>query len=139
MAKTLKTAQQAAANWLSGMQNVTAKVTQGVQAVQTAPGQAAAAAQSSYLQGVNANVGKWAQNVAAVPLSTWQQAMITKGAPRMASGAQAAQGKYTAAAQTNQSRIAAAIASLPPRGPKGSNNARSAGFADAMHAAASGS
>jgi hypothetical protein len=126
----------AAQNWVSAMQGVSAKVTQGVQSVTQAPGQAAAAQQGAYLAGVNASAAKWAARVAAVPLASWQQAMVSKGIPRMAQGAQASQGKYTQAMQTWLPRVQQIVSSLPARGPKGTNQARMTQFSDAMHQAA---
>lgn len=71
----------------------------GVQRVQQAPGQAAARNVTGYVNGVQQAVqsGKWQTNVAAVSLPDWQQAAVQKGAPRLAQGAQQAQGKMQAA------------------------------------------
>lgn len=136
MGKALKSAAQATSNWVASMQNVTQKVTQGVQAVTQAPGIAAAAQQSAYLAGVQQSAGKWATNVAAVPLASWQQSMVSKGAPRMASGATAAQGKMQSAMTRVMGMIQNAISGLPARGPRGSNQGRMTQFSDAMHQAA---
>jgi len=70
----------------------------GANAVQTAPGVAAAAHQQLMLAKVTdaINSGKWASRVQAVPLSEWKAAYINKGIPRVASGAQAAAPKMQA-------------------------------------------
>jgi hypothetical protein len=70
----------------------------GANAVQTAPGAAAAAHQQLMLAKVTEaiNSGKWAARVGAVPLSEWKSAYINKGIPRVASGAQAAAPKMQA-------------------------------------------
>ena len=88
-------AQDAAKNWVSGLSNAGTKITQGVQAVSTSPGALAAAKKQKYLQNVQAAADKWAARVGAVSLNDWQQAMITKGIPRIASGAAASEGKFT--------------------------------------------
>lgn len=133
--KALKSAAEAAANWLAAMQNVTAKVQAGAARVTQAPGAAAAANQSGYLAGVAQSAGKWARNVAAVTLQQWQAAVAAK-AGNISTGARAAASKQSAAMSKVMGMVANARASLPPRGPKGTNNGRSAAFSDAMHAAA---
>lgn len=88
--------QQATAKWLTGMQGSTERMTAGAQAVQTAPGVAAAAAKQKWLARVTAAVDKFAANVGAVSLQSWQASYINIGIPRVASGAQAKQGKVLA-------------------------------------------
>lgn len=90
------TSAQATAKWLSGLQNATARMTAGAQAVQTAPGQAAAAASAKWLAKVTASQQKFATNVAKVSLQDWQNAYVTTGIPRVSQGAQQKQGKVTA-------------------------------------------
>jgi len=68
-------------------------MTAGAQAVQTAPGVAAAAAADKWLQKVTASKAKFAANVGAVTLQQWQQAYVNIGVPRVAQGAQAKQAK----------------------------------------------
>jgi hypothetical protein len=88
-------AADAAKNWVSSLGQAGTKITQGVQAVQQAPGAAAAAKKAKWLQNVQASADKWATRVQSVSLNDWQQAMITKGIPRIASGAAAAEPKFT--------------------------------------------
>lgn len=85
--------QAATAKWVANLSSSTAAITAGVNAVTVAPGQLAAAASQKWLQNTQAAADKWKQRVGAVSLSQWQQAMINVGAPRVASGAQANQGK----------------------------------------------
>lgn len=85
----MKNATDVAMQWLRGMQNATQKITAGVDAVTEAPGKKAAAQKDKYLQGVQANVDKWAANTAAVSLAEWQKTMKDIGIPRVAQGAQA--------------------------------------------------
>lgn len=88
------TAQDVAAHWASQMGAATPRITQGVNAVQTAPGQSAAANRQGYLAGVTANVDKWARNVAGVSLADWKQATLDKGVNRVGAGATAAAPKF---------------------------------------------
>lgn len=82
--------------WLSNISGATASITAGVNAVTTAPGQSAAKQKQRWLNRIMESADKWAANVSSVSLSQWQEAMINVGIPRIASGAQAKQGKYLA-------------------------------------------
>ena len=90
---TNQTADQIANNWSTRLGASTEKMKNGISAVKTAPGQAAARQKSVWAQNVANSQDKWASRVASVSLNDWQGAMINKGLPRVASGAQAAQGK----------------------------------------------
>lgn len=87
------TASQAAAKWQQRLSASTQQITDGVNAVTTAPGQQAAASRALWLQRVTASADKWARNVGAVSLEQWKQSMITVGIPRVATGASAKVGK----------------------------------------------
>jgi hypothetical protein len=87
------TSAQATAKWLAGMQGASARMTAGAQAVQTAPGQAAAAASAKWLAKVTQSQQKFATNVGKVSLQDWQNAYINTGIPRVSQGAQQKQGK----------------------------------------------
>lgn len=87
------TSAQATAKWLSGLGAATDRMTQGAQAVQKAPGIAAAAAADKWLQRVTQAKQKFATNVARVSLADWQNSYINIGIPRVAQGAQAKQAK----------------------------------------------
>jgi hypothetical protein len=67
----------------------------GAMAVQTAPGQAAAAAADKWLAKVTAAKAKFAARVSSVSLQDWQNSYINVGIPRVAQGAQAKQAKVT--------------------------------------------
>lgn len=82
-----------ASRWAQNLGNATTKIQSGVQSVQQAPGARAAQQKGKYVAGVTASADKWAQRVGAVGLADWQSAMINKGLPRIASGAQAAKPK----------------------------------------------
>ena len=87
------TAQQAATKWQQRLSSATQQITDGVNGVTVAPGAKAAAAKALWLQKVQASQNKWAANVAAVTLQSWQNSMITVGIPRVATGAAAKVGK----------------------------------------------
>lgn len=90
------TADQAAAKWVQRLSAATQDVANGVQGVTTAPGLAAARNRQGYLAGVQASVDKWAARTSAVSLQEWQDKMVNVGVPRIATGAQANQGKMAA-------------------------------------------
>lgn len=138
MARQIPSAADAAQRWSTGFAGAGQKWAAGIEAVQVAPGQLAAAAQARYLAGVQNSANKWASRVAGVSLAAWKQQAVSKGQSRLAGGASAGMAKY-------QQRIAAVleaersiIASLPPRGDVEANIARSAAFQRAMHAQFSG-
>jgi hypothetical protein len=87
---------KATAKWVANLSNSTTSITAGVNDVTVAPGVAAAAAVQTWLARVQASANKWAANTKAVSLQEWQAAMLNIGIPRIASGAQAKQGKYLA-------------------------------------------
>jgi hypothetical protein len=93
MAKALDPA-AATTKWVNNLSNASEAITAGVNAVTTAPGKAAAASVNVWLQRVQQSAQKWATKVGAVSLQSWQESMTTVGIPRIASGAQAKQGKY---------------------------------------------
>lgn len=92
----MKNAADVATKWANNLSQSTQAMTQGVQSVTTAPTQLAAQNLNGYLAGVNKAVssGKMAQALNKVSLSDWQNAMTTKGIPRVASGAAAAKPKF---------------------------------------------
>lgn len=129
---TSLTPDQIAASWAQALGAATTKITAGVNAVQVSPGAAAARNKQAYIANVTANVDKWASRSAAVTVEQWRTATTTKGIPRIASGAQAAQSKFSAFMQQLLPYVARQVASLPPRGNLDANIARSAAFARGM-------
>lgn len=91
-----KSAQEVAQKWSTNLANSTTSITSGVNAVTEAPGVKAAAKVDLWMQKLQASRDKWMRNVSAVPLSTWKEAMISKGIPRVATGASQAQPKFAA-------------------------------------------
>lgn len=90
------TSAQATQKWLTNLSGATDRMTAGANAVTKAPGLAAAAASAKWLQRVTASQQKYATNVAAVSLQSWQNSYINIGIPRVAQGAQAKQNKVQA-------------------------------------------
>ena len=130
---TSMTPDQIAAEWSQRLSGSTQKIQAGVAGVKAAPGQLAARQKAVYLANVQANVDKWATNVAAVPLSTWQADMVNKGIPRIGQGAQAAQSKVQQFFAQFLPFLNSAVASLPPRGTFEQNLARSQAMIRATH------
>lgn len=91
---TRLTPDQLAQKWVDRIGAATQSIRDGVNSVTVAPGRTAADRKQAYIDGVNANVDKWAKNVARVSLQDWQQAMITKGIPVIATRAAAAKPKF---------------------------------------------
>lgn len=122
----------AAAKWAANLSAAGQTITDGVNNVTVAPGLAAAKQKSVYVQNVQASADKWASRVAGVSLQSWQQSMINKGIPRIASGATAAQPKMTSFLTQLMPAIASVKQGLPPRGTLDQNIARSAAFIRGM-------
>jgi hypothetical protein len=136
MARNMPDPTTAAANWAGRMGQSVQKMKDGINAVTVSPGQAAAAQADLWANNTQAAKAKFKANVAGVSLQAWQAAASTKGADRVAQGAQAAQPKYAAAAQKWYPIINTTRNALPPRGTVQQNIQRAGQFAQAMHDAA---
>lgn len=90
------TSASATAKWLSGMQGASDRMKSGAMAVQTAPGVKAAQAADKWLAKVTQAKAKYAANVSAVSLQSWQNSYVNIGIPRVAQGAQQKQDKVQA-------------------------------------------
>jgi hypothetical protein len=123
-----------AAHWASQLGNAGARITQGVNAVKVAPGQAAAAQSAVWLQNLQASQQKWASRVARVSLGDWQAAMTNKGIGRIGSGATAAVPKFQSFLDKFLPYVDGAKASLPKRGSYEQNKARMTAMVDKLHA-----
>jgi len=79
-------------------QAATTDMVNGVNNVTVNPAQQAIAKEQKLITNWNASIneGKWKRGMQTVTLEGWKQSMIQKGAPRVAAGAQAAQGKMEA-------------------------------------------
>ena len=114
----------AATKWANAMAAAGPAYTAGVQAVTQAPTAQAAAASDRWLAGIQASVPKFKANLQAVTLQDWQNSAVTKGAPRLGSGASAAQDK-TAAVFTQLFQYGEQLRNtLPQRGTIDQNIAR---------------
>ena len=115
--------QDSAAKWLAMMQSPTTQqnYVNGIQAYQGNPMAAAADAEQRYLAGVQdaVNSGRMRDKLLSTPVSTWKTNATTKGAQRLAQGAQAASQKVVAHFQKWNpiyQQAAAAAAALPKGG-----------------------
>lgn len=87
-----------AQRWVTNLGGAVEKIRQGVQGVTTSPTQAAAAAGQLWQQRVQdpATLQKFQRGLQRVSLADWQNAMLNKGIPRIATGAANAKDKFTA-------------------------------------------
>lgn len=86
------TPQEYAEKWGRRLRGATEDIRRGIDRVQTAPGELAAAQQEALLTNFQAavNSGMWANRVRSVSLSEWQAAARDKGLPRIPQGVEAA-------------------------------------------------
>lgn len=127
-----RTPDQIAADWAQRLSQSTQKIADGVDAVQIAPGQLAARQKQVWAQNVVASQDKWAKRTASVPLADWQKAMKDKAVPRIASGATAAQDKFTGFMSQLLPHIDQVKRQLPQRGNLDQNIARMTSFVRGM-------
>lgn len=93
--------QEFADKWRRRLAGATEDIRRGIERVNTAPGERAAAAQEAMQTNLNEaiNSGRWARRVAGVSLQDWKNAALEKGVNRIAGGAQASQAKMQRIAQ----------------------------------------
>lgn len=115
-----------AARWRQNLSAAGPKITEGVDAVRVAPGMAASRQKDVWVQNTTAAQNKWAANTAAVPLESWRSDMKTKGIPRIATGAVAAEPRFATFMGKLLPFIETNRAQLPARGGLEQNIARSA-------------
>lgn len=125
--------QQVAQDWASRLAASGDKITQGVQSVTVAPGQAAARQADVWASNTQAAKAKFTRNVAAVPLESWKSATIDKGVQRIATGAQAAQPKFADFMSQFLPHVERVVSGLPKRGTFEQNIARMTANAKGMH------
>lgn len=112
----MPTASEAAQRWATNTAGAVQRYTDGVKSVTVSPGQAAARQADVWLAKVTAAKQKFATNAAKVSLAEWQDKTANKGAQRLASGVQAAQGNYEQALGKLLPYIGNLVNSLPRRG-----------------------
>jgi len=127
-------AQQWLEKWGRRLNAAGPDITNGVKNVQTAPGQKAAAMKNLWLQKVQESADTWAKQVAAVSLSDWQDAMLTKGVGRIAAGVTSAQAKKVTSITNLLTAVdnAASAARAMPRGTLEQNIQRAVTFMQHM-------
>ena len=93
-----KSPQEAASKWKKNIKASTSEIAAGVGRVTEAPGIKAAAAQEKMMINLMESLesGRWAASVSGVSLEDWKKAMIEKGIPRIAKGAEEATAKVVA-------------------------------------------
>jgi hypothetical protein len=128
-------ATQISAKWLTNFGNATTSMTDGVNAVTTAPGVAAAAAVTLWMQRLQASQAKWVAKVSAVSLPDWKNAMITLGIPRAQQGAVAKQARYTTFITNYSSFLNSAVPSIKamPKGTLSQSIARASAMITASY------
>ena len=127
-------ATDAASKWVSGMQAAGPAYSAGVNSVKVAPGQLAANKASLWAANVAAAQAKFASKVASVTLQAWQSAAVEKGAPRLGTGATAAQGKFANFMNSFLPVLTNVVNGLPTGGTYEQNKARALAYMDSLHA-----
>lgn len=120
-------------NWATRLGQSQQAITDGINAVTIAPGQAAARQKQAWINNTAAAANKWAANTAAVSVDEWRQAMLTKGVPRIGTGATAAIPKMQTFMAKLLPFVDAAVAGLPARGDFNANMNRMVAFSTKMH------
>lgn len=131
----MKTAAQAAANWVASAGRAATDYQQGIQNYNGDWAGATVAQQAALLQNFQASVsnGTWARNVQAVGTAGWKQATVDK-VSNYSTGFLAGAQKQAASAQKIMGALSTIVPSLPPRGSYEQNKARSTALMDQLHA-----
>lgn len=127
--------QQAAQKWANGYAQSGNAIKAGVQNPSRDPTQAAIAAQQTLLANLTAAItsGRWAQGLQQSGLQGWQQGMLNKTIPSLATRAQVGQGHYAAFLQQWIPPLQSFIQTLPPRADYATNKSRMNAVLDYMH------
>lgn len=124
---------QAASKWSAGMAGATQAYTDGINNVKVAPGQLAAAQANTWVANVTAAKNTFATRVASVSLQSWQSSAVNKGAPRLASGASAAEPKFQSFLNNFLPKLSGIVEGLPARGTFEQNLSRLQAYIQAVH------
>jgi hypothetical protein len=131
----VKTAQQAAQNWLQSAGRAAADWQTGVEGYSGDWAGATTRQQAVMQQNLNTaiNSGAWANGVNAVGTSGWKQRTVAK-APNFAQGFQAGAQRQAAASAKIMAALNNIVPNLPARGTYEQNKIRSTTLMDALHA-----
>lgn len=107
-----------AQKWKRNVQAATVDIQEGVQRVTESPAQKAIAKKDKMRQNILASIddGSWEKGLSKVTLEDWREAMIKKGIPRMAQGAESGAPKmeaYMSKALPYMDALSARIAAMP--------------------------
>lgn len=94
--KVRKSPQEATEKWVTKLSAAGPEIEAGVKRVTESPGAAAARQYQKWIARLQESQGKWKSAVERINLADWQNAMATRGAQNVATGAQAKQGKMLA-------------------------------------------
>lgn len=118
-----RTPQAFVKKWAGNTVNNLQNMKDGVNAVTESPTAKAAAAEDDWVAGVRAarESGKFRERLQAVSLQTWKDAMIKKGAPRIADGVKEAEVKmndFAAQLLQHTNMVRQEIAAMPKSTPQ---------------------
>ena len=124
----------AGTRWANSGAQAVQKYTDGINAVKVAPGQKAAAAVDLWANNVMASKARFARNVAAVSLQSWQADAVGASA-RLADGFSRKQSKYITAVTPVFQHMAGVLNQVDamPRGSFAQNVARMNTYVQGMH------
>jgi hypothetical protein len=131
----MKTAAQAAANWVASAGRAQTQWSEGVQAYTGDWAGATTSQQAVMLTNVTQAVtsGKWARGVQAVGTAGWKSKTVAKGA-NFGVGFQAGAPAQNASITKIMNALQSIVPSLPPRGTFEQNKIRSTSLMDQLHA-----
>ena len=123
--------------WGRRLKGAVADITKGIDAVDTPPGEKAAAAQDKMLANTTEAIanGRWGRAVAKMPLAEWKNLTKTKVAQRLAGGVDGAMGKrreFDTYLASTINGVLPQIAAMPDQTIEDSK-ARVGAFMDHMH------
>ena len=126
---------QISQKWLTNFGGAQQAMTDGVNAVQQAPGALAAQQSALWLQRLQQSQQKWATKVSAVTLPEWKAAMINLGIPRAQQGATQKQARYTAFITEYTNFLSGQVAQIKsmPKGSLAASLARSSAMITASY------
>ena len=131
------TPEQYAEKQARNLKNSLPDIRAGIERVSTAPGVAAAAAQTRMKDNLNRSIddGRWAAKVRGVSLEEWKSAALNKGVDRIAAGIDQAHDKQVQMAGRLLAAVdsSAAKSNAMPKGTIQDSIARMTAFVEDMH------